>query len=109
MGKFRALERAGLVRSFGTDREDAGIAAAGALWQDPAAGRRWADRRRRLLDATTDVTDYVLGRLLDDVDLERQPTAPTSTEPPGSRADSDEGAGDRTESDDRTPTPPPNP
>ncbi|WP_440771629.1 DUF354 domain-containing protein [Natronorubrum sp. DTA28] len=80
MGKFQDLEEHGLVQSFHTTREAEGIEAIERLSRDPNAAETWASRRETLLEGTIDVSEYVLGQLLEDVD-ERSLKTDTRSEP----------------------------
>lgn len=65
MGKFDELERRGLVRSFPSSAERAGIETVRRLYDDPGAGRRWERRRDAFLDETVDVCSFVVEQVLE--------------------------------------------
>jgi len=63
----------GLVRSTADERE--GLDLVASLVGDAGAGERWAERRRRLLSDTVDVTEFMLDRIYE---LTRVPRPPAS-------------------------------
>ena len=75
----------GLVRSTADVEE--GLALVAELAADPDAGERWEERRRRLVDETIDVTDFLLDRVHALAGRTRRPVAdePTGEEPAGAR------------------------
>lgn len=61
MGKFLALEREyGLIYSFHPTQERQMLSTVRALADDPGAVEAWTRRRRRLLEETIDVTDFIV-------------------------------------------------
>ena len=63
----------GLVRSTADERE--GLDLVASLAADPGAGERWAERRRRLLSETIDVTEFMLDRIYELAEVPRHPAA----------------------------------
>jgi hypothetical protein len=64
MGKFRELDRRGLVRSFSDSHEAAALEAVSEIASDETAPAEWESRRREFLDDTVDVTEFIVSRTL---------------------------------------------
>ena len=69
----------GLVRSTADERE--GLDLVAELAADDGARERWAERRRRLLADTVDVTDFMLDRIYELAGVARRPVVPADRRP----------------------------